>query len=97
MNGDCTEDTATRIERNRERRLRRHARRQGFSLCRRRGTVNNWCGPNYLLVEDNNNTAVLCGEGGTGNNVTLDDVEAYLDKAEQAAKNFDWDKALGMR
>ena len=80
-------------ERTRERRLRRKARRLGFILNKRRG-FSTHCGPNYWLLDGNRGNPVLHDNGDPRNRATLDDVEAYLDKAEQTEKHFDWEKAI---
>jgi hypothetical protein len=78
---------------NRERRLRRRARRLGFILNKRRG-FSTCHGPNYWLLDDHCGNPVLHDNGDPRNRATLDDVEAYLDKAEEMERNFDWDKAI---
>ena len=81
MDDDRQGGTATDTERNRERRLRRAARRQGFHLHKRRGTVANWAGPNYMLLDAYYGTAVLHDLGCYWNRVTLDEVERFLEEA----------------
>jgi hypothetical protein len=83
---------ATWNERTRERRLRRRARRLGFTLNKRRG-FSAYYGPNYWLI-DEYGSPVLHDGGDPRNRATLDDVEAHLGKVEEMAKGFDWDKAI---
>ena len=67
-----------RIERTRERRLRRRARRLGFVLNKRRG-FGAYYGPNYWLLDEYGNP-VLHDNGDPRNRAMRDDIEAHLAK-----------------
>ena len=69
--------TDVRTELNRERRLRRRARRLGFILNKRRG-FSAYYGPNYWLLDGYNGNPVLHDNGDPRHRATLDGVERYL-------------------
>jgi len=75
---EMVDDNDVRTERNRERRLRRTARRLGFILNKRRGVANNWYGPNYWLLDGHTGNPVLHDNGDPRNRPTLEDVERHL-------------------
>jgi hypothetical protein len=72
-------------DKSREQRLRRLAHRLGYRVEKRRGKYNNWCGPNYMVIEDATNIAKCYSSNSGTYSITLDDVEKFL-KGEEVRR-----------